>query len=119
MTKSSVLAGRDHRVHQVLEDDADRADRVVVAGDRVVHDGRIGVGDAAQRFQALKAWRVELARERNLPAYVIFNDSTLRAIAQRAPTDLVELDGISGIGAVKRERYGADVIAVCAQASPA
>jgi ATP-dependent DNA helicase RecQ len=72
--------------------------------------------DAAQaRFAALKAWRGEVAREHNLPAYVIFHDATLAAIAQRAPQDLGELEGISGIGARKLVAYGAEVLRVVAQ----
>ncbi|MBB3180234.1 DNA helicase RecQ [Variovorax sp. Sphag1AA] len=66
------------------------------------------------RFAALKAWRGEVAREHNLPAYVIFHDATLAAIAERAPATLEDLQGISGIGAKKLEAYGADVLRVCA-----
>ncbi|MFT4266562.1 MAG: DNA helicase RecQ, partial [Xenophilus sp.] len=58
------------------------------------------------RFAALKAWRAEVAKANNLPAYVIFHDATLAAIAQRAPASLEELQGISGIGASKLEKYG-------------
>ncbi|MEJ8822087.1 RecQ family ATP-dependent DNA helicase [Variovorax humicola] len=65
------------------------------------------------RFAALKAWRAEVAREHNLPAYVIFHDATLAAIAQRAPATLEDLQGISGIGAKKLEAYGADVLRIC------
>ncbi len=64
------------------------------------------------RFAALKAWRGEVAREHNLPAYVIFHDATLAAIAARAPTALADLQGISGIGATKLERYGEEVLRV-------
>ncbi|MDM0111649.1 RecQ family ATP-dependent DNA helicase [Variovorax sp. J22R133] len=64
------------------------------------------------RYDALKAWRGEVAREHNLPAYVIFHDATLVAIAQRAPATLEDLQGISGIGAKKLEAYGADVLRV-------
>ncbi|MDM0107219.1 DNA helicase RecQ [Variovorax sp. J22R24] len=66
------------------------------------------------RFAALKAWRGEVAREHNLPAYVIFHDATLAAIAERAPATLEDLQGISGIGSKKLEAYGADVLRVCA-----
>jgi len=68
------------------------------------------------RFAALKAWRAEVAREHNLPAYVIFHDATLAAIAARAPAAPVELEGISGLGATKLERYGEEVLRVCASA---
>jgi len=64
------------------------------------------------RFAALKAWRAEVARAHNLPAYVIFHDATLAAIAALAPASLDELQGVSGIGARKLEAYGADVLRV-------
>jgi ATP-dependent DNA helicase RecQ len=69
-------------------------------------------GDALDRFTALKAWRFEIAREHNLPAYVIFHDATLAAIAQTAPKSLDELQGISGLGVRKLEAYGAAVLNV-------
>ncbi|HSV53280.1 MAG TPA: DNA helicase RecQ [Burkholderiaceae bacterium] len=69
--------------------------------------------DAQARFINLKAWRAEVAREHNLPAYVIFHDATLAAIAERAPQSLADLQGISGIGAKKLEAYGSDVLRVC------
>jgi ATP-dependent DNA helicase RecQ len=66
------------------------------------------------RFAALKAWRAEVARAHNLPAYVIFHDATLAAIAALAPASLADLQGISGIGAKKLEAYGAEVLRVVA-----
>ncbi|MBX9816531.1 MAG: DNA helicase RecQ [Burkholderiaceae bacterium] len=66
------------------------------------------------RYSALKAWRAEVAKEHNLPAYVIFHDATLAAIAQRAPQSLDDLQGISGIGAKKLEAYASDVLRVVA-----
>jgi ATP-dependent DNA helicase RecQ len=67
------------------------------------------------RFAALKAWRAEVARAHNLPAYVIFHDATLAAIAALAPSTLDDLQGVSGIGARKLEAYGADVLRVVAE----
>ncbi len=63
-------------------------------------------------LDALKAWRAQVAKEHNLPAYVIFHDATLRAIAQRRPADVADLEGISGIGEKKRAAYGEAVLAV-------
>jgi hypothetical protein len=57
--------------------------------------------------------RAEVARGHNLPAYVIFHDATLAAIAERNPASLGELEGISGMGAKKLEAYGAEVLRVC------
>ncbi len=64
------------------------------------------------RFAALKAWRAEVAREHNLPAYVIFHDATLAAIAAMQPQSLEDLQGVSGIGAKKLEAYGEEVLRV-------
>jgi ATP-dependent DNA helicase RecQ len=66
------------------------------------------------RYAALKAWRSQIAKEHNLPAYVIFHDATLAAIAKKAPQTLEDLQGISGIGARKLEAYAADVLRVVA-----
>jgi len=63
-------------------------------------------------LEALKAWRAGVAREHNLPAFVIFHDATLRAIATRMPRSLSDLDGISGLGQKKREAYGSEVVRV-------
>ena len=71
--------------------------------------------DAQVRFINLKAWRAEVAREHNLPAYVIFHDATLAAIAERNPGTLEDLQGISGMGAKTLEAYGAEVLRVCTQ----
>ncbi len=69
---------------------------------------------AQTRFAALKAWRAEVAREHNLPAYVIFHDATLAAIAKRSPNTLDDLQGITGIGVKKLEAYGTEVLRVVA-----
>ena len=65
-------------------------------------------------FEALRAWRLETAREAKFPAYVVFTDATLTAIAETRPANLQELAGIAGVGAAKLERYGAAVLAVLA-----
>jgi ATP-dependent DNA helicase RecQ len=68
---------------------------------------------ALERLARLKAWRAEVAREHNLPAFVIFHDATLRAIAERAPQSTADLEGISGMGVKKLEAYGREVLRVC------
>ncbi|MFC4001823.1 ATP-dependent DNA helicase UvrD2 [Prauserella oleivorans] len=60
----------------------------------------------------LKDWRMERARELNVPAFVVFTDATLVAIAEQRPTDSRSLVAISGIGATKLERFGAEVLEV-------
>ncbi|WP_292778905.1 DNA helicase RecQ [Methylophilus sp. UBA6697] len=57
-------------------------------------------------WQALKAKRLELAREQGVPPYVIFHDSTLLEIHNRKPQTLDEMGQISGIGQAKLQKYG-------------
>ena len=68
-------------------------------------------------FAKLKAWRGEVARAHDLPAYVIFNNNTLKALAQLRPSNANELVGVPGIGAKKLEAYGDDVLRVIANGS--
>nr|WP_231874425.1 DNA helicase RecQ [Azoarcus sp. KH32C] len=56
-------------------------------------------------FDRLRAWRAATARERNVPAYVILHDATLREIALARPTSRTELSHISGIGDRKLDAY--------------
>ncbi|MFC5433448.1 DNA helicase RecQ [Microbacterium suwonense] len=65
-------------------------------------------------FEALRAWRAETAREIGKPAYIVFGDATLRALAEHRPASVAALSGISGIGEKKREAYGAAVLEVIA-----
>ncbi|MGC5076706.1 DNA helicase RecQ [Agrococcus sp. DT81.2] len=67
-----------------------------------------------QRFQSLRSWRATTAKEQAVPAYVVFNDKTLAAIAERKPATMVELSSISGVGEAKLERYGDAVLEVLA-----
>ncbi|MFS0866157.1 DNA helicase RecQ [Microbacterium sp. 179-B 1A2 NHS] len=63
-------------------------------------------------FEALRTWRAEQAREQGVPAYIVFGDATLRALAEHRPTSVAALEGITGIGVKKREAYGEAVISV-------
>ena len=63
-------------------------------------------------FQALREWRRQVAREHGVPAYTVFHDSTLEEIARRRPGSTAELRAVSGVGAVKLERYGTAVLDV-------
>ena len=69
---------------------------------------------ATERFAALKAWRGEVAREHNLPAYVVFHDATLAEMARERPATLDALAGISGVGSKKLEAYGAEILRLLA-----
>ena len=66
--------------------------------------------EQTQRFEQLRALRAELARSQNVPAYVIFHDAVLRAIAIEQPRDLDQLGQISGVGAAKLARYGDSIL---------
>jgi len=61
-------------------------------------------------FQALRAWRLEQAHAQNVPPYVVFHDSHLRAIAAERPVTLDALSRLQGIGPRKLEQYGTAVI---------
>jgi ATP-dependent DNA helicase RecQ len=80
-------------------------------------DGVALAPDAMTRFEALRHWRSEAAREQGVPAYVIFHDSTLREIALQQPDGLGALAGISGVGVGKLERYGPAVLETLASAA--
>ncbi|WP_349269547.1 DNA helicase [Mycolicibacterium parafortuitum] len=60
----------------------------------------------------LKEWRLRISKEMSVPAYVVFSDNTLIAIAESLPTDDAALVAIPGIGARKLEQFGADVLAL-------
>jgi len=63
-------------------------------------------------FEQLRTWRLERARADAVPAYVVFTDATLEALAARRPASLAELATVNGVGSVKLERYGTEVLAL-------
>jgi len=63
-------------------------------------------------FNALRGLRAELAREQNVPAFVIFHDSTLRNIAEQRPTSIDALGRVGGIGGTKLTRYGERLVEI-------
>ena len=65
-------------------------------------------------FETLRVWRATVAKEHGLPAFVVFHDGTLRAIAQVRPKSLDELRTISGIGEKKLASYGEGLLALLA-----
>ncbi len=77
-------------------------------GRRSAKNDKNPVGDPV--FDALRTWRSGRAKAANVPAYLIFSDQSLRAMAKRQPTTKGQLANISGVGPVKLERYGDDII---------
>jgi DNA helicase-2/ATP-dependent DNA helicase PcrA len=65
-------------------------------------------------YERLREWRAEQARRSGQPAFCVFTDKTLMAIAEAVPDDEGELARIPGVGVRKFNRYGADVLAICA-----
>jgi DNA helicase II / ATP-dependent DNA helicase PcrA len=103
----------------------------LLTGGRALPGGGNGRDGAARRrkgkadaepedplFARLRSWRLETAREQDVPAYVVFSDATLLAIAERRPANSAELAGVPGVGAVKLDRYGAAVLQLCAENPP-
>jgi DNA helicase-2/ATP-dependent DNA helicase PcrA len=67
-------------------------------------------------FRRLREWRLTVSKEQAVPAYVVFSDATLQAIADARPVTRGQLARITGIGTVKLDRYGDAVLGVCAEA---
>jgi ATP-dependent DNA helicase RecQ len=75
--------------------------------------GRVELNQSdGKLFEALRAERARLAKEQNVPAYIIFHDATLAAIAAARPASLGELGEIPGMGRSKVEHYGQLVLEV-------
>ena len=98
-----------------------------------VAEGRAQLGSAAggrraQRageradphvLQALRSWRATTARASGVPAFVVFHDTTLAAVAEARPRDRPALLALPGMGPVKADRYGEALLAVVAASAPA
>ncbi len=74
---------------------------------------------ATSVFERLRAWRAGVAKEQGMPAYVIFHDATLRAIATLNPKTLAELGTVSGVGQGKLTKFGQQVLDTLNGADPA
>jgi len=103
---------------------ADARARIAAARERVARGagagrGRRGVAEITEEdaplYGALVEWRRRQARAADTPAYVIFHDATLAAIASARPRSAPELLAVAGIGPVKAERYGEAVLALVAE----
>jgi ATP-dependent DNA helicase RecQ len=94
--------------------------RQLAAAGRRTQKTKVAAGgsldEAAQRlFDRLRAWRAQVAREHGVPAYVVFHDGTLQAIARARPVSVDHLRAISGVGEKKLENYGAQLLALLGQ----
>jgi ATP-dependent DNA helicase RecQ len=110
---AAVLSG-ERRV--VLRREPDRPERASRSSGRSAVAAEVAAADQPL-FEALRSWRAGEARSQGVPAYIVFGDATLRAVAAARPATLADLDGISGIGAKKREAYGEALLEVVAAAS--
>ena len=68
-----------------------------------------------ERFQRLREFRAKIAQEQNKPAYVIFNDKTLKEIAVSLPVTKEQMLDINGVAEVKFQRYGKQFMQFCLQ----
>jgi ATP-dependent DNA helicase RecQ len=116
---AEVLSGGRVVQLRTEQERAERPSRARGSGARGSSPSRPGAADLTTEqealFQALRGWRSEQAREQGVPAYVVFGDATLVAVAVAAPSTLADLDGISGIGAKKLESYGQGLLDVVAR----
>ncbi|MDN6400444.1 MAG: DNA helicase RecQ [Brachybacterium sp.] len=64
-----------------------------------------------ERFEALRAWRTSVAKEKQIPPYMVFSDATLVGIIEAGPESVAQLGAVSGVGAKKLAEYGEAVLA--------
>ena len=67
-------------------------------------------GAERELWERLRAWRAAIAKENGVPAYVVFHDATLAELVRERPATAAALGRITGVGARKLERYGADLL---------
>jgi DNA helicase II / ATP-dependent DNA helicase PcrA len=79
---------------------------------RTTSAGPVGTSTDDPLFDRLRAWRAGRAKTDGVPAYVVFHDATLHAIAERRPLDWADLAGVSGVGPAKLERYADEVLEI-------
>ncbi|MEN8006173.1 MAG: DNA helicase RecQ [Candidatus Krumholzibacteriota bacterium] len=92
-----------------------KASKKSVPAALLAEDGALADPEAAARFERLRELRLKLAKEAEVPPYVVFHDKTLAAMAALRPRDESELMAISGVGEAKLERWGAAFLAALAE----
>jgi DNA helicase-2/ATP-dependent DNA helicase PcrA len=122
-----AVGGQDHEVLEPAVEGAlcsiggGRARTVVRYGSEVRHAGRPGLlahPNAEEAWERLRAWRADKARTLSLPAFVIFDDATLRQVAARLPVSEPALLAVRGIGPAKLDSYGSELIAMAEELRP-
>lgn len=117
-----TAGGHDHEVVEIGPDGAvcllagGPARTSVRFGAEVTRSGKVAVlahPGAQTAWEQLRAWRAERARTLSVPAFVIFDDATLRSVAAHLPLDETGLLALRGIGPAKLEAHGGDLIAIC------
>ena len=114
VTEASWPVLRGERTVPLREDAVVRAGsgrKPTASGKGSAAAGELSAEDR-ELFERLRAWRAETAKAASVPAYVVFPDTTLAAIAQHRPATPDELFAISGVGAKKLETYGDAVLAL-------
>ena len=84
---------------------------LVTAGERTLghcHGCPVSINEAL--FEKLREWRKERAAAKSVPAYIVFTDATLTAIAEQCPCDLAALAEIPGVGPAKLTEFGQEVL---------
>ena len=75
----------------------------------------VAAGDRSPLSNALRAWRTARARADAIAPFIVFHDSTIEAIADRRPATIPELRRVPGVGPMKLDRYGEEIIAIVAR----
>lgn len=90
--------------------------RQAVKSDKYKGFAEVVLSDAEQIiFDRLRWWRIETARKNNIPAYIIFHDTTMRDIAKAQPKSIHDLRGVAGVGEKKLETYGTEILALISE----
>ncbi|MEA2613130.1 MAG: ATP-dependent helicase UvrD/PcrA, partial [Chloroflexota bacterium] len=71
-------------------------------------------GDRSPLSNALREWRTGRARADAVAPFIVFHDSAIEAIADRRPRTIAELRRVPGVGPMKLDRYGAEIIEIVA-----